>query len=80
MKRRLAAALLAAGLVSGSAAAAAPAQAYSYTDCRPAYGDYRYGEWCWQDYDWWEESWFGGSNIDRWVWFPPQGTVWYVHI
>jgi hypothetical protein len=50
------------------------AQAYSYTQGPQKWQNDRYysggraycGVWAYVDYDWWEESWFGGSHRDGW--------------
>lgn len=50
------------------------AQAYSYTQGPQKWQTDRYysggraycGVWAYVDYDWWEESWFGGSHRDGW--------------
>lgn len=66
------------GLVTtGSAVAADPASAYTDSKCYKQYDrkpfsyelvyplQWRYS--CWRDYNWWEESWMGGSHRDGWT-------------
>lgn len=66
------------GLVTaGSAVAAEPAAAYTDSLCFKQYDRYpnsyqliyplRYRISCWRDYNWFEESWLGGSRRDGWT-------------
>lgn len=68
MKRKLAALLLALGISVGAGVVVAPAaQAYSAMDFRISRMYYA-SPFCWAsvwiDYNWYEESWFGGSHRD----------------
>lgn len=65
------------GLVAvGDIVAAPEAQAYTDSRCYKkyvtdifgrSYWPFPYRTSCWRDYNWWEESWFGGMNKDGWT-------------
>jgi hypothetical protein len=68
LRKKLAAAALAVGIVTTGTIATAPAaQAYSAVDFRISRMYYA-SPFCWAsvwiDYNWWEESWLGGSHRD----------------
>ena len=64
------------GLFVAPVATAEKAEAYTASSC---YSYYEYG-WqkvtmCWIDYNWWEESWMGGSRRDGWYRMPGNGSA-----
>lgn len=64
--------LVALGLTMGATvvaplANASPAEAYTVSGCYTSYyNGWRADRICYYDYNWWEESWMGGSLRDGW--------------
>jgi hypothetical protein len=54
-------------LVAAPVAMAEPAHAYTTSGCHQQwYNGWRLDTICYYDYNWWEESWMGGSRRDGW--------------